>query len=132
MKVTDDIEKQTRLGQTQVESDSVESAVQGDGVSRDGHGEKRIDAIRESNAILRFFSNLNNGIGKLAAFEVRGVERVPEDKRRPPQKLNVSCSFAFPSSQNSSLREVQSDDLGRWSFYGFHCSSARHLFLLEC
>lgn len=112
MKTTDDIEKQTRLAQTQLDSDSVESAVQRDSASHNGQGEARVEAIRESNAILRFFSNLNTSIGKLAAFEARGVERVPEDKRRPPQKLNV-CSSSSLILKTVRGGEVQSDNLDR-------------------
>ena len=49
-----------------------------------------IGDIRQGNGVLRFLSNLEARIGGTAAFEAMGIERIPEDKRYPPQILNVS------------------------------------------
>lgn len=53
-------------------------------------GEDKVGAIRQNNVVLRFLANLERRIDGNASFEAMGVERVPEDKRRPPQILNVS------------------------------------------
>ena len=51
----------------------------------------RIKAIQQSNPVLRALVGLENRIDKITKFEAMGVERVPDDERKPPQILNVSC-----------------------------------------
>jgi hypothetical protein len=53
-------------------------------------GARRIGDIQRSNKVLKFLSNLETRIGGTAEFEAMGIERIPEDKRQPPQILNVS------------------------------------------
>ncbi|RMZ88995.1 hypothetical protein DV736_g3788, partial [Chaetothyriales sp. CBS 134916] len=86
---TVDVEKQYRTRQTPLDSESVESNGRKTGVPQIDLGEARVNAIRKNNAVLRFLSSLETRIGTLATFEARGVERIPEDQRRPPQKLNM-------------------------------------------
>lgn len=52
-------------------------------------GEKRMRHIQEGNGLLRSLRNFETWIDRKLGVEAMGVERVPEDKRRPPQKLNV-------------------------------------------
>lgn len=85
-----DVEKQTPTRQTQFDDDSSSSAAQRDTPSRGDPGRERINAIRQSNAVLRFLADLESRIDKLTKFEAMGVERVLEDERQPPQVLNVS------------------------------------------
>ncbi|KAH8811203.1 putative NCS family nucleoside transporter [Xylogone sp. PMI_703] len=49
----------------------------------------QVIAIRESNGILRFLASVDKRIHQATKFEASGVERVPENQRRPPQKLNM-------------------------------------------
>lgn len=80
-----EIEKHTTLPHTNLTDDLAGSSSQ---ESAD-HGDARIDAIRQKKPVLRFLANLESRIDRFAKFEAMGVERVPEDKRRPPQILNV-------------------------------------------
>lgn len=82
----DDIEKQNAPGNTAVDDDSTRHS-SADGAAE--YGEAQIGVIQRRNPILRFLVNLESRIDKFAKFEAMGVERVPEDKRRPPQILNV-------------------------------------------
>lgn len=85
-----DLEKQDQLPHTTapVDNDPAATSVRAD---RDGDpGNTRVDAIRESNSILRFLVNIEKRIDGLTKFEAMGVERVPEDKRQSPQILNVN------------------------------------------
>ncbi|RAQ45676.1 nucleoside transporter [Aspergillus flavus] len=52
-------------------------------------GEKRMRHIQEGNGLLRSLRNFETWIDRKLGVEAMGVERVPEDKRRPPQKLNM-------------------------------------------
>ncbi|OAQ81352.1 nucleoside transporter [Purpureocillium lilacinum] len=54
-----------------------------------GVGGEKVSAIRDGNAILRFLVGLESRIDKLSAFEAMGIERVPDEQRRPPQRLNM-------------------------------------------
>lgn len=91
-----DVEKQTEAGQTPVDEDSSSSTPQTDAALHGDPGRERVNAIRESNAVLRFLANLERRIDKLTKFEGMGVERVLEHERRPPQILNVSRFPCWP------------------------------------
>ncbi|GAO18700.1 hypothetical protein UVI_02053060 [Ustilaginoidea virens] len=54
-----------------------------------GHADAKTDTIQQKNPVLRFLVNLESRIDRFAKFEAMGVERVPEDKRQPPQILNM-------------------------------------------
>jgi hypothetical protein len=83
----EDVEKNDdTLGQASSSHDGLED------VSRQepcDYGNVRIDSIRQKNRVLRFLANLESRIDRFANFEAMGVERVPEDQRKPPQMLNV-------------------------------------------
>lgn len=116
----EDLEKQTQQHQTQIDSDSLDSSIQRNAPTTDVRDDARVDAIRKNNTVLRFFSNLNTRLSALNAFEARGVERVPEDQRRPPQKLNVSDIAFFA---NQLLHDA--NNFFRWCSSGFHCFSVQ-------
>ena len=59
-------------------------------VARGDPDQIRVGAIRENSAVLRYLVGVESRVDRLASFEAMGVERVLEDKRHPPQKLNVS------------------------------------------
>lgn len=86
MATSEDLEKQRLDSESAGPSGHGQPAL----VARGDPGEARVGAIRESSAVLRFLVGVESRIGSLARLEAMGVERVPEDKRRPPQKLNVS------------------------------------------
>lgn len=86
----DDIEKHSQHRQSRIGADNAHLTLHNDDLATGDYGEARVDAIRGSNGFLRMLSNLNNRMARLAEFEAKGVERIPEDKRRPPQNLNVS------------------------------------------
>jgi hypothetical protein len=52
-------------------------------------GEKRIRHIQEGHGLLRSLRNFETWVDGKLGVEGMGVERVPEDKRRRPQILNV-------------------------------------------
>lgn len=83
-----DVEKQTQTRQAPVDDDS-SSANPRQAIRNDDPVREQINAIRQSNAVLRFLSNLERRIDKTTKFEAMGVERVLEDERKPPQILNV-------------------------------------------
>lgn len=56
---------------------------------------KRVDEIQHSNVLLRGLARLEKRMDKISGFEAMGVERVPEDERKPPEILNVSIPFSF-------------------------------------
>lgn len=85
-----DVEKQNQLSHTQRDVDSTAISSDRDPDPRENSGDAQVCAIRESNAILRFLVNIEKRIDGLTKFEAMGVERIPEDKRSPPQKLNVN------------------------------------------
>lgn len=87
-----DLEKQNQLHQTQIDDDSAATPSDRDPAPPENPSEsdEKIHAIRESNAIIRFLVRVEKRIGGQTNFEAMGVERIPEDKRTPPQKLNVN------------------------------------------
>lgn len=85
-----DVEKQNQLSHAQIDDDSAATSCDRDPNPRENSGDAQVRAIRESNAILRFLVNVEKRIDGLTKFEAMGVERIPEDKRSPPQKLNVN------------------------------------------
>lgn len=105
MSTSNDTEKHSGSHQYRLDANVTNSAIHNNGLAPDDHDEARVDAIRESNTFLRILSNLNSRIAELAEFEARGVERVPEDRRRPPQKLNVrrSPTLCFQIARNEQL-----------------------------
>ena len=52
-------------------------------------GELKILAIRQKFSILRWLRNWEQRLDAKMGIEGQGVERIPEDKRQPPSKLNV-------------------------------------------
>ena len=88
MATTVDLEKQDALPRPQPDDDS---SVERDSSSAVDIGDAQVGAIRESNGILRFLAGVEKRIDKVTKFEAMGVERVPEDKRQPPQKINVNA-----------------------------------------
>jgi len=56
-------------------------------------GEIQVANIRRTNGVLRHLRNLETWMDRKMKFEAMGVERIPEDKRKPPQILNVRKTF---------------------------------------
>ena len=52
-------------------------------------GEAKIAKIRQGNGILRRLRWAETWFDRHFRFEAQGVERIPDDKRQPPQILNV-------------------------------------------
>ncbi|MCJ1245876.1 hypothetical protein MMC30_003080 [Trapelia coarctata] len=52
-------------------------------------GEIRAANIRRVNGLLRRLRNFETWMDRKMKFEAMGVERIPEDKRKPPQILNM-------------------------------------------
>jgi hypothetical protein len=63
-----------------------------------------VQAIRQRNALFRALANINSRIGRLREFEARGIERVPEESRRPPKKLNASVSSIVRNHKPGAVR----------------------------
>ena len=59
-------------------------------------GEARVAAIRNRSRVLRRLHAAETWFDRCFHYEAQGVERVPEDKRQPPQILNVSVSTFLP------------------------------------
>lgn len=57
----------------------------------DDSGEAEVIKIRNGNKVLRKLRDMEEWMNRKMKFEAMGVERIPEDKRQPPQTLNVSC-----------------------------------------
>ncbi|OBT66050.1 hypothetical protein VE03_03264 [Pseudogymnoascus sp. 23342-1-I1] len=85
-----DVEKQNQLRHPQIDDDSAATSSDRDAASPENPGDAQVRTIRENNAILRFLVNVEKRIDGFTRFEAMGVERIPEDKRSPPQKLNVN------------------------------------------
>ncbi|KAE8349441.1 permease for cytosine/purines, uracil, thiamine, allantoin-domain-containing protein [Aspergillus coremiiformis] len=58
-------------------------------VDPEDEGEKHMRKIQEGNSLLRSLRNFETWIDRRLGVEAMGVERVPEEKRRPPQILNM-------------------------------------------
>ena len=56
----------------------------------DDAGEAQVLNIRQRNGVLRTLRRAERWMNRKTQFEAMGVERVPEDKRKPPGILNVS------------------------------------------
>ena len=56
-------------------------------------GEGRVLKIRQGNSVLRGLRSAETWMDSKMKFEAMGVERIPEDKRKPPSILNVSAPF---------------------------------------
>ena len=54
-------------------------------------GEAQVSTIRQRSSLLRSLRNFETWLDSKMKFEAMGVERVPENMRKPPQVLNVSC-----------------------------------------
>lgn len=85
-----DLEKQSAPPDTQPEKLSAGASDERDSASSGDPGDAQVGAIREGNAVLRFLVGIEQRIDGATKFEAMGVERVPESKRQPPQKLNVN------------------------------------------
>ena len=61
-------------------------------------GEARVADIRRGSRILQKLRAAETWLDRKLNFEAMGVERIPEDKRRPPSVLNVRTRFlpCFP------------------------------------
>lgn len=53
-------------------------------------GEAEVVNIRQGNSLLRSLRNFETWMDRKLSFEAMGVERIPENKRKPPQILNAS------------------------------------------
>lgn len=89
-----DVEKQSHVQNTQIDDDSAATSSDRDVAPAEDETDVQVRTIRENTAIVRFLANLEKRIDGLTTFEAMGVERVPEDKRTPPQKLNVSIPIS--------------------------------------
>lgn len=58
-------------------------------------GEAEVVNIRQGNKVLRSLRELETWMDRKLKFEAMGVERIPENSRRPPQLLNASTSLQF-------------------------------------
>lgn len=92
-----DLEKQTLPQQDKaLDNESASSSSAPDpAVIRASHDLKntradRIGEIQRGNAVLRALAAFEKRLDNLNGFEAQGVERVPEDQRKPPQILNVN------------------------------------------
>lgn len=56
----------------------------------------RVGEIQRGNPVLRALANFEKRLDSLNGFEAQGVERVPEDQRKPPQILNVNFGSHVP------------------------------------
>jgi len=56
-------------------------------------GEIQVANIRRTNGVLQHLRNLETWMDRKMKFEAMGVERIPEDKRKPPQILNLRKTF---------------------------------------
>lgn len=56
-------------------------------------GERTVANIRQSNGVLRRLRDVETWMDRKMKVEGMGVERIPENKRKPPQILNVSTCF---------------------------------------
>ncbi|KAE8149066.1 permease for cytosine/purines, uracil, thiamine, allantoin-domain-containing protein [Aspergillus avenaceus] len=73
-----------------IESNESSSSEHTDTVIDPGDGgENYIRRIQEGNSILRSLRNLETWIDRKLGVEAMGIERVPDDKRQPPQILNM-------------------------------------------
>ena len=86
----DDIEKQASPQNTRVDPTGSDSSTAQHEIIMEDDGGARVEAIRQANPVLRVLADWERRIDKLLRFEAQGVERVPEDQRKPPQILNVS------------------------------------------
>ncbi|KFY15557.1 hypothetical protein V492_01898 [Pseudogymnoascus sp. VKM F-4246] len=84
-----DVEKQNQLGDAQIDNDSAAASSDRDPAHAENSSDAQIRKIRENNVVLRFLVSIEKRIDRFANFEAMGVERIPEDKRVPPQKLNM-------------------------------------------
>jgi hypothetical protein len=99
-----DVEKQNQLHHAQIDDDS--GAAYRDPAPPDNSSDARVRAILENNAILRFLVAVEKRIDGLTKFEAMGVERIPEDQRRPPQKLNVNNPLSVSDPKTLSAEDV--------------------------
>ncbi|PYH91684.1 hypothetical protein BO71DRAFT_486044 [Aspergillus ellipticus CBS 707.79] len=58
-------------------------------IDPDDAAERRMRAIQQGNGVLRSLRNFETWIDRKLGVEAMGVERVPDDKRRPPEILNM-------------------------------------------
>ncbi|OBT93536.1 hypothetical protein VE01_08294 [Pseudogymnoascus verrucosus] len=84
-----DVEKQNQAGHEQIDDDSAGTSSDRNITPPENLDDAQVRTIREGNAILRFLVNVEKRIDGRTKFEAMGVERIPDDKRSPPQKLNM-------------------------------------------
>ena len=60
-------------------------------------GETQVIKIRQQYSVLRALRNFESWVDRQMKFEASGVERVPEEKRKPPQVLNASFCLCYMS-----------------------------------
>ena len=107
-----DVEKQSALpdAQPDIDNDSADASDERDSATSGDPGDVQVSAIRESNSVLRFLASVEKRIDRATKFEAMGVERVPESKRHPPQKLNVGTPPPLPCFPELMSGENASDD----------------------
>ena len=98
-----DVEKEAHSRQSQLDSEYSTST----SPSHIDPGRVRVSEIQQSNPVLRILVGFEARLDRATKFEGMGVERVPEDERKPPHILNVSASQPRPSKSfrnNGDLR----------------------------
>ena len=63
-------------------------------------GEADVVKIRQKYGVLRRLRDAETWLDRKLKFEAMGVERIPDEKRRPPQKLNVSSKQSASASSD--------------------------------
>ncbi|KAB8236441.1 purine-cytosine permease family protein [Aspergillus alliaceus] len=84
--------KQKSLWRVGIESDTSSLPLTQSGnmaINLGDEGERHMGSMQEDNGLLRSLRNFETWIDRKLGVEAMGVERVPEDKRRPPQILNM-------------------------------------------
>ena len=69
------------------------SRTYGDVIDVNDPGETQVAGIRQGSEILSALRRAETWLDRKLHFEAMGVQRVPEDKRQPPQILNVRLSL---------------------------------------
>ena len=97
--------------QTLVPTSDGEKPRASDLIDPNAPGEVQVSNIRKGNGMLRRLRAAETWFDRRLNFEAMGVERVPENKRQPPQSLNVrllfpTLSLTFESLKSSSRPRI--------------------------
>lgn len=83
-----DVEKEAHSRQSQLDSEYSTST----SPSNVDPGKAQVSEIQQNNPVLRTLAGFEARLDRATKFEGMGVERVPEDERKPPHILNVCVS----------------------------------------